>query len=358
MNATLNEKTTRTNEELYFPCVAIMLPIENGRVDDSHLKKLTKWIESELLDKYKKDRAKPIIEKLQHALSTINYGTSKKSVAIFVSPINETAIHLDVPLDEVVLIDESFEIRDLVYSLRPADRYLALVQSATSFRIFLGDEYNLLKLKVNIPDNIAAYKNDIAEKIENFTDTTDRKEIMMDKFILHIDKELDRFLNQYNLPVFVLGSERMNGHFKKFTHHEKAVMAYMHGNYDDAKPHQLIDHIKPYFAEIKNAENKELVKKIELAINAGKLSIGIDEVWRNAMEKKGRMLLVERDFTYPHVADENGHIIGDVSGVHPSLVKDAVDVIIEKVLESGGEVKFADADMMKDLGHIALFQYF
>lgn len=39
-----------------------------------------------------------------------------------------------------------------------------------------------------------------------------------------------------------------------------------------------------------------------------------------------------------------------------SYIKDAVDEVIEKVLENGGDVKFVDKDVLKDCHGIALLQ--
>ena len=258
------------------------------------------------------------------------------------------------------MVDEHFEIRDLVNSLYPADKYLLLVQSAENFKIFLGDLYHLMKIKVNIPDNIAAYKNDLAEKIEYFTDTVDRKEVMLDKFIHHIDKELENLLNKYrNLPVFIIGPERMNGHFKKYTHNEKSILEYIHGNYDDAKPHQLLNLLQPYLKDLKIIENSNLATKIEHAQNANKFSFGIEEVWRNVMAGKGKLLLVERNFSWPHnTTDTSGNLNRDIDGINDEFVKDAVDILIEKVLETGGEVKFVDTDLLSNFQHIGLALYY
>lgn len=354
----MNEKTKRDTESIYYPCVAMVLPIENGIISPEYLKRLTDRIENEINTNYKRDKATYVIEKLQHALTKVNCGSSKKSVAIFVSPTYETVIHLDTLMEETIMVNDPFEIRDLVDSMQPADKYLVLVQSGQSFRVFLGGQNKLIKLKLSIPDNIEAYKNDIAEKTENFTDTTDRKEIMMDKFIHHIDKELDGILNKYPLPVFVMGTERMNGHFRKYTHHEKDIRGYIHGNYDDATPFQLGEVLRPHLTELKENSAKDLGQKIEQALNANKLVYGIDEVWRNAMDKKGRTLIAEHNYYYPHVVDENGNLKSDTSAVNPSLVRDAVDVIIEQVLESGGEVRFVDEGFLKDLKQIALIQYY
>ena len=41
-----------------------------------------------------------------------------------------------------------------------------------------------------------------------------------------------------------------------------------------------------------------------------------------------------------------------------SYIKDAVDDVIEKVLETGGDVEFVDAAVLNDYQHIALLQYY
>jgi hypothetical protein len=41
-----------------------------------------------------------------------------------------------------------------------------------------------------------------------------------------------------------------------------------------------------------------------------------------------------------------------------SYIKDAVDDVIEKVLENGGDVEFTDKDVLKDYQRIALVQYY
>ena len=359
MNTTTKNKIAagHMNETFHLPCVTIILPLEKEHYQ-AHLKVLAEKIEKELREQYQ-SKSIPVIEKLQNSFARINFDSSKKSAVICVSPVYEKTIYLDISLEEKVIIDEPFEIRDLVNSMYPADKYLVLVQSAAHFKIFLGDSYHLAKIKVHIPDHIAAYKNDIAEKIEYFSDTTDRKEIMLDKFIHHIDSELENILHKYKLPVFVIGTERMNGHFKKYTHNEKAILDYIHGNYDEVKPHQLLQILRPYLKEIKNIENKELAIKIEQALNENKFSSGSDEVWRNAMQKKGELLLVERNYSYPHTATgEVENLNEDIHGANPAFTIDAVDTIIERVLEFGGKVKFVDADILKAFQHIALFLYY
>jgi hypothetical protein len=41
-----------------------------------------------------------------------------------------------------------------------------------------------------------------------------------------------------------------------------------------------------------------------------------------------------------------------------SYIKDAVDDVIEKVLEHGGDVEFVEQGTLKDYQHVALVQYY
>jgi len=252
-----------------------------------------------------------------------------------------------------MLYNTSFEIRDLVNSLHPTSKYLLLVQSANKFKIYTGTPDHLMPVKLNTPNNVVAYDNDIAEKVEYFSDVSDRREILMDKFIHHIDHELGEILNSYKLPVFVAGTTRMNGHFKKFTRHEKSILDYLHGNYDDASEYHLLDLIKPYLIEMERIETANISRQIEDAQNRNTFCCGIADVWHNAYEKKGKLLIVENGYHYPAT-----DIKKDKTDNMPHFLNDGVDIIIEMVLENGGAVKFADAALMTGYQHIGLCMYY
>ena len=41
-----------------------------------------------------------------------------------------------------------------------------------------------------------------------------------------------------------------------------------------------------------------------------------------------------------------------------SYIQDAVDDVIERVLENGGDIEFVDEDVLQDYQHIALIKYY
>ncbi|MEO6289105.1 MAG: hypothetical protein ABIO76_04260, partial [Ginsengibacter sp.] len=87
-----------------------------------------------------------------------------------------------------------------------------------------------------------------------------------------------------------------------------------------------------------------------------KVVSGIEEVFSEAMHRHGRLLLVEKNYKYPSGYGSDTELID--SAIHPynssSYIKDAVDDIIEKVLEENGDVEFVDKELLKGYNHIAL----
>ena len=176
----------------------------------------------------------------------------------------------------------------------------------------------------------------------------------------HIDDSLGIILNAYHLPVFVLGPEKVIGHFKSLSKHANAVIEYIQGNYDTTATEDLVSLLQPYLLEWNKLRQKDLLNLLENAAGSKKLAIGIRNVWREAMNAKGRLLLIEKDYMYTAQRGANKSVI--YMPVKPynkfSPVKDAVDDVIEKVLESGGDVEFVDKYLLKNYHHIALVQYY
>ncbi|MEP7129480.1 MAG: hypothetical protein ABI729_11455, partial [Chitinophagales bacterium] len=91
-----------------------------------------------------------------------------------------------------------------------------------------------------------------------------------------------------------------------------------------------------------------------------KLAEGIRDVWKEASNHNGRLLVVEKDYTFAAYQGSNGAVIGNAAdlSVNAGNIKDAVDGIIEMVLANGGEIEFAEKDSLKEYRHIALIKFY
>lgn len=365
MKALIIPEMTNVMESSYYrPAVSIILPFDvkmgvKAEVTD-RLKYAVDKVRKELGQLYKEEISNLILQKLNLIIKGLNFNTFKKSIAIYVSPVFEKVLYLDIPVEEKIIINESFEIRDLIYAKKELHKYLVLVISAKWSKVYLGNGSSFSNIQMNTPDNIGAFKNDIPERVSNFSDPAYRKEVLLKKFLNHTDKSLHQLLKSYPIPVFVMGPQKVMGYFKALTKNEKSIVGYVHGNYEEASEEELHNVLGPHIAHWKTVQMEDLRHQMERAADAGKLASGIRNVWQKASEHKGRLLIVEKNFMYAaqHGGDEE--II--FKAVEPynkfSYIKDAVDDIIEKVLEDGGDVEFVDEGLLKDYNRIALIQYY
>ncbi|MFI5151848.1 MAG: hypothetical protein ACHQET_00860 [Chitinophagales bacterium] len=348
----------------YMPAVSIILSFE-PKMSLQHeleykLKMTLRKVEKELLAGYTAEHAIPVLSKLYRLVHDLNYNTHKKSIAIFASPVVEKVFYLDVPVEEKIIIDESFEIRDLVYSKKQTIQYLILLLSGKSSKMWLGNCSKFILLKSNIPDHVQAYYRDLPERVANFSDQKKQKEILLDKFLRHMDEGLSLILSAYPLPVFVLAPERVIGHFKKITKHEKNIIQCIHGNYEEATEAEIREILKPHIADWNKIKSQDILQQIGKAKDERKLVCGIQGVWEASSHKNAKLLVVEKNFMFPaqHSSSPDHIYEHDPNSNNPFYIKDAVDDVMEKVLESGGDVEFVDNGLLENEGHIALIKFF
>lgn len=339
----------------YLPAVSIIMPFEPVMSLKSELecklKTALQKVESGLMKDYPKDKAFPVLLRLQTIVRSLNFNTHKKSIAIFASPLIEKVFYLDMPMEEKIIIDESFEIRDLIYSKKELHKYLLLVLGGNDAKIYSGNSSQFIRIVTNVPNNISAYKNDVPERVVNFSDPSYRKDVLLDKFLKYIDESLTILLKAYPLPLFIMGAERTLGHFKKVSKNNDSAIDYIHGNFEEASEAQLRKTIQPYVEDWKKVKQQSLLQKLNAAIGAKKLVKGIKDVWKSASRKNARLLMVEKNY---EVLAQQGPDQQDFSNSNSFYIKDTVDDIIEKVLENGGDVEFVDDGLLKRYDHIAL----
>jgi hypothetical protein len=271
----------------YRPAVSVIVPFEPKMSLKSELlhalKTAADKAERELLETYPGEMAVLMMRKLRAIISNLNFNTHKKSIAIYVSPVFEKVLYLDIAVEKKVIVDESFEIRDLVYSKKELHKYLVLLLDSKESRMYLGNSATFVRIVSNTREPANAYVNDLPERVGNFSDIQQRKEIIMDKFLHHIDNALNIILNAYHLPLFVLAPKRILGHFRNITRHGGAVIEYIEGNYDALTLHELKAVLDPHVSDWKKVKARELLNQVEEAMNKKKLAVGMRNVWRERL---------------------------------------------------------------------------
>jgi ribosomal protein L7Ae-like RNA K-turn-binding protein len=353
--AILEKPKHRLHTLAYAPSLVITLPFEpkttpKGEID-LILKDALAHATRQLMAEYPRATALPILSKLQQMIVGLNWSTHKKSVALFVSSESEKIMYLEQSLKPQVLVDSSFRIRDLTIDPAEKIQFLVLLLSGRQSKMFRSDGTRLKLIKNNSLKPIYSYYNDIAEPAGNFSDPASRKQVMLDKFLHHMDEGLSIVLNAFPLPVFVIGTKKVLGHFSGLTHNDRHIAVYIHRNCIRAKEQELQQFIQPHLDDWNNLRQKIALKHVNSALEAGKLVTGIEAVSKEVINRNNRLLIVEHNWSEP-----SGHTTIQPSGKF--YLRDRVDGVIEKVLEHGGQVEWVDEGRLDGLNHIALVKYY
>lgn len=349
---------------LLTPCVSIILPFEPAISLKTELAYKVKTAldkaERDLKAGYTDAMAEEMMQRLRTAFEKLDYRSRKKAVAVYVSPVLEEIFDFDIPVEERIMVDESFEIRDLVYSKKEMLSYLLLELGSKESRLYLGNNEHLIRLHSGIPEHAAAFKNEVPGRVANFSDPDSRKEILLDKYMRHVDEGLGEILKKYALPVFMMGAARTAGHFRKISHQNERIVGVIHGNFSEANEAGLMKALGPHLAEWKKSKELKLLKQLDAAMGSGKLATGIRDVWKEAVHKRGRLLVVEKDYTVPaRKGGQKDEIMEwDPQSGDGFMVRDAVDDIMEMVLLNGGDVEFVGEGVLKEYGRIALAAFY
>lgn len=364
MNSLLKDEIREVMNTLHYrPAISLILPFE-PKMGLKHeivhtLKVVADKVEKELQQQYPGELCVPAMRKLRSIIKGLNFNTHKKSVAIYVSPFFEKVLYLDITVEQKIIIDESFEIRDLVYSKKKAYRFLVLVLSSRAGKMYVANADELVQIVTHSPHTAEVYNRDMPQRVSNFSDVYDIKEAGLKKFLQHVDHSLGIILNAYHIPLFVLGTEKVIGYFKNLTHHANAVIEYIKGNYEHASMATLNEILLPYKKDWDRVLQKDIMNKLNEAADQKKLVCGINNVWKEATLRQPQLLVVEKDFMLVAQVDTAKDAVYSLAEPYDkfSCIKDAVDDVIEKVFTAGGDVEFVENGMLASYNRIALIRY-
>ncbi|MBX2923168.1 MAG: hypothetical protein KF746_13295 [Chitinophagaceae bacterium] len=359
MNPVLQSEIQELIETIHYrPAVSIFLPfkpvITSKEILGQQLKASMEEVEHHLLKDFPGEVAILVMQKLHAIVGNLNYYTHKKSIAIYVSPVFEKILYLDIELEPKVVVDELFGIRDLLYSKKQPRDYLVLLVSGRNERIYLGNDTHLSAI-VSAPLRPAyLHTNDITD----FSKMPERKRIMMEKSLRHTDASLGIIIDAYKLPVFVIGQEKILEHFKKITRHSASAIEYIAGYYEESSVAELQELLAPRINNWEEILQQRLLRKIEEASRKKKLVAGLEETWKEVMNGTGNFLVMERDFL--RTAEKTNAFRTLPAPPHSyskfSYIHHAIDDMIEKVLQNGGDIEFVDNGMLDAYDGIVLLK--
>ncbi|HVU94131.1 MAG TPA: hypothetical protein VHE34_02865 [Puia sp.] len=314
------------------PSVALVLPYNpkmTPRAElEARLKGALAAAEKKLFKAHPAETAMPVVRNLQQLVRGLNSSTHKVGVALFVSEEVSKVIYLDYEVEERVLVDEPFLVRDLADCKAGSRDFLVLLLSAKESRMYWSNGSRLKLIKTNGSQNV--YVED--------------REVMLNKFLHFMDQGLGAVLKVYPLPVFVVAIERVAGHFARVTHYPHHIAGVVQKEGIGVSEAELMALLAPQLADWEAMRTRLLLQQMEKAAQAGKLVCGVHEVRKAAGCRNSRLIIVERQAP---------------GGDHPDFYADGeIDGLIEKVLENGGSVEKLDKELLLPYGPVAVIKYY
>ncbi len=333
----------RAETDYIFPSVSIFLPfnpkMKSKALIAKSLQATVDKVEQKLFDDFSFEMALVVRHKLKAIMKDLNFSSHKRSLAIFVSPVFEKVFYLNTEILEKVHVDTSFHIRDLVKSKKELQEYLVLKMSNNECRIYANQAGEM--------ETIFVYRLD---------NGWSASEVTSQNFLQRIDNTLHYILESHPLPLFILANESLMNHFRGITKHASSVIEFISPEQEPATTEDIRNILIPYLQDWQKIKRKFIAALLRKATESGNLSVGMKEVFKEAVDRSSRLLLVEKDYQYPSQSTDNEEIIFKATQPYSrySYIKDAVDEVIEKILDRDGDVEFVSKRMMEKHNHIAL----
>ncbi len=358
MNSTLDSSLIGTKA---FPAVSIIVPTHpqypQYKLDRDHLQHLLTEAEQQLLEHHGKQKANMIMDRLHSAVNGINFGALTQGLAIYVSSEVQRVINLPFEVTEKVIVDDSFEIRDLLYAAKLNKHFLALIISQNKVSTLFGFGNLFVPVRYGkMPKGVRDVMNQHSLPGWDYLDTKAYDEKNIHNYLRFIDQVIEEENRGSEFPVIVLGDKKINGYIRNHTRNGKHIIGYVDGNYEHITLPEIRKRVEPILQQLSEQEERQALEQLGAAIGNGHYAAGVAEVWRAAAEARGRVLVVEKEYRIAARFGEDNYtiLVDDAVETARHKIADAVDDIIEMVLQNNGEVVFVGNGRLEQQQHIAL----
>ncbi len=187
------------------------------------------------------------------------------------------------------------------------------------------------------------------------TEEPARRDDRMREFIRTADQHFDHYLTQDPLRLVVVGAGEYLSLFRTVTSHHDVLIGMVEGDYSATSPHDLGKIVWPIVKEAMAGTGEKAIRDLATAEDSRNVASGIDAVGHLAGSGTGDTLFVEDGYHMKGGIRETDHsLIMSKDLDIQEAIDDAVDAIIEKVLEKGGNVVFLESGSLAKLQRIAL----
>jgi len=351
------------SEQKGYPCISIILSTRLASFDDKEkiqleVKNGITKVEKELKGKCGEDQIKKLVRKTKSLAERINLNHPGKGVGMFVSQNYNRLIYFPLPVKDKIIIDSSFEVRDVINNLNLLTPYHVLLLSKGNSKLFKGvgvelteviDEKFPYKYKEEFQLQRAhpgSFYNDEESKIN---------QSRLERYFRQVDHLLGTYLE--SSPLILMGVQKYLSTYKGISNYQSLLIGDVAGSYDKHNVRDITQLILPVIEARHEKEEKKIIEMARDAIGENKAVTGIQEVWNVARQGTGNKLVVERDYAcMAYLSNPYKELILDrASREDLTEIPDAIEAVIDELMEHHDtQVHFVDNDALKEFGRIVL----
>lgn len=349
-------------------CISIIIPTSrtspDRRVDAEVLEKAISHTKVLLSNKKPPPKA---YDTLVHSIDTLALQVdpvhAMDGLGLFISPDMAKLVHFPFPVTEKIIVDKSFETRDLYFLEQFAKPYYVLKLSKSEAHLYLLETGTEAREITNTYFPIRNNNNnyEYAKPTLGTSFGFARKGFEKDKNIINKTRQ-EPFFNevQQNLVTYiktsdllVSGARNIVSNFESTRDKRLKIKGRIIGSYHDLN--ELFSRARSTYYECKYHEIQAIVDSLEELSGRKKVASGIHDVWAATVAGKGDLLLVEKDYRKIGYLLQNGQQMNlHVPLSEHEIIPDLVDQIIEIVIDKGGRIIFTEENQLEKYERIAL----
>jgi hypothetical protein len=240
-----------------------------------------------------------VIENLNTAFESVDWNLSSEGIALFVTEERFWVFRLNHSPHEQIIISDKFMIAEVVKTLNESWRYYLLVLSESPTKLFKGAREKLVEIQGEFPlshsgrGGSAAIPTAFGKQTAVILDEEHRK------FFRKVSEELAIVELGDSLPLIVTGVDRFLSFWAEVAPDQQASVQ-IRGSYDFMSESELVNLIWPEVQKLFQAKNKEVAKRLEIAMGNNTYAGGFDEVIE--MARHGRvadLVISDEEITNP-----------------------------------------------------------
>ena len=260
-----------------------------------------------------------------------------RALAVYASAGMARALPLPVAVRERVVVDPTFATRDLVRALHRTPRHLVLAVTSREARLFDGVGETLRP----VPGSSFPLRSD--RQRGNEPGRARRKDADTAAFFRNVDVALGAYLRLHPAPLVLVGQDRVLAGFRAVSKNLGRLAGSIEANLATEPLTTLVTRTRPVLEDYLRSRQDEALALLERRAGLHRAVSGMSSAWLAARSERPEMLAVEEGLFYPARLSSDGDLLQHATDVeHPDVIDDAVDELIELVLDRGGWVALVE----------------